>query len=283
MQQHAGQQRWLMDVSEWQLSEAQITFLYTLLSKEESARVARFLHDSDRRLALGSRLLQRALIGHVLGVKLSDVLISRTPYGKPFCANLQQLLIAQPERQLALKQWNYNVSHHGSKVVIICEPNRICGVDILDSSDLRPIAQEGGLKTYLQCFKDKFAPQEWAVINQTKDCDRSCLTEFYRHWAMKEAYIKALGTGLSYDLQRVRFEYVTASSADSTTAIAYIDGIAQRDWLIELKHIDSYIICVALGPASSPDTLLSANNCSFTTLTLADIIPSDAFAALQSV
>jgi 4'-phosphopantetheinyl transferase len=283
MQLHEGQQRWIVDVREWQLSEPQIKFLYTLLSEEESARVARFLHDSDRRLALGSRLLQRALIGHVLGVEQSDVLISRTSYGKPFCANLPRLLTAQPERESALKQWNYNVSHHGSKVVIISEADRICGVDILDGSDLRPITQEGGIKAYLRCFENKFAPQEWAVINQTKGCDRACLTEFYRHWAMKEAYIKALGCGLSYDLQRIRFEYITTCSADRTTAVAYVDGIAARDWLIELIYMDSYIICVALGPASSPDTLLAANNCSFTTLTLADIIPSDAFAALQSV
>lgn len=272
-----------MDVSEWHLSEAQSRLLFTFLSEEEAARVARFLNDSDRRLALGSRLLQRALIGHVLGVENKDVHISRTHFGKPFCANLQQLLSAQRERQLALKQWNYNVSHHGSKVVIISEPDRICGVDILDSNDLRPIAQDGGLSAYLRCFEDNFAPQEWAVINQISSSDTSRLTEFYRHWTMKEAYIKALGLGLSYDLQRVRFEYIAASNADNTTATVYIDDIADNDWFIELKTIGSYIICVALGPALSLDAQLASTSCTFTTLTLADIIPSNVFEALRSV
>ena len=57
---------------------AQWDVLLAALPTEDSARVKRFLRESDRKLALGSRLLQLALMREIFGLTNDCVRIQRT-------------------------------------------------------------------------------------------------------------------------------------------------------------------------------------------------------------
>ena len=52
--------------------------------------------------------------------------------------------------------------------------------------------------------------------------DAGKLAQFYRHWSMKEAYIKAVGIGLGFELRRAEFRYVEGS--DQTMAMVNRTG-----------------------------------------------------------
>ncbi|CAN0138744.1 unnamed protein product, partial [Hapterophycus canaliculatus] len=101
-----------------------------------------------------------------------------------------------------LKNWNFNVSHHGKYVVIASEPTHLCGVDIVDTNGRG--SEGGAAEDYLRYFTDHFTDDEWATIKRPAD-DAAKLQRFYLHWSLKEAYVKSIGQGLGYDLRRISF------------------------------------------------------------------------------
>ncbi|CAB1097022.1 unnamed protein product [Ectocarpus sp. CCAP 1310/34] len=197
----SGVQRWCLDVSEWGLSADQWDGLLGLLPNAESARVRAFLRENDRKLALGSRLLQRALVSKVFGLEFDEIDIRRTAESKPFFAGVVKAIDDGSVSPL-LKNWNFNVSHHGKYVAVASEPACLCGVDVVDTN--RRANEQGPAEDYLQYFTGHFTDDEWTTIKSPAD-DVEKLRRFYIHWGLKEAYVKAIGQGLGYDLRRVSF------------------------------------------------------------------------------
>ena len=76
---------------------------------------------------------------------------------------------------------------------------------------------------YLKLFRGSFAEVEWAAIDgresgdaprgdgggvtqrQKDDDEAARWARFYRHWSLKEAYIKAHGQGLGHKVERLVF------------------------------------------------------------------------------
>jgi len=64
---------------------------------------------------------------------------------------------------------------------------------------------------------------------------------FYMYWALKEAYVKATGTGLVTDLTRIEFRNVHLFDLDHPPATRYSDarlhlaGVEQPQWYLELE------------------------------------------------
>ena len=90
-------------------------------------------------------------------------------------------------------------------------------------------------------------------------CD-SQLATFYRFWALKESFVKAEGSGLSWNLQRLRFKPLSTLSASSGgSAVAsdtrfFVDGEAacRRRWrfherLLTASDGTEYCASIALG------------------------------------
>lgn len=63
---------------------------------------------------------------------------------------------------------------------------------------------------------------------------------FYMHWALKEAYVKAIGTGLVTDLTQIEFRNVKLFDLDRsagkryTEAKLYLSGVEQPEWYLEV-------------------------------------------------
>ncbi|CAM9614035.1 unnamed protein product, partial [Phaeothamnion confervicola] len=128
--------RWVLDVETWELTLAQWDFLIASLPAEDGVRVNRYLREPDRRLALGSRLLQRALVARVFDIPFGAVEIARTREGKPYATG-QRAKLARAADAGLLEHWNFNVSHHGRYAVIVAEPLCVCGVDLVRVTERR--------------------------------------------------------------------------------------------------------------------------------------------------
>ena len=93
---------------------------------------------------------------------------------------------------------------------------------------------------------DKTTSQE--TTETTNTLELSQLRQFYKHWALKESYIKAVGIGLGFELSRAEFRFLN-EDRDAMLAVMYIDGILQKEWTFTLYEPDvEHCVVVALGP-----------------------------------
>ena len=147
------------------------------LSAAERVRAASFHFERDaRRWAVGRSLL-RSTLAETLCADPAALVFESGPFGKPFL----------PDCPLG-----FSVSHSGSALLIALAWDTDVGVDI-------------------ERLRDDFAPeaiapqvfsfQEQAALKQAPRGERPAA--FLAQWTAKEAYVKALGTGLSFPLPRL--------------------------------------------------------------------------------
>ncbi|GGF16059.1 hypothetical protein GCM10011383_29270 [Hymenobacter cavernae] len=85
---------------------------------------------------------------------------------------------------------DFNISHSGAYVVCGISLDDKLGVDIELIKDIS-----------LQEMQSQFSAQEWLEIVGSSDKLRA----FYTHWTRKEAFLKAVGLGLSYSPDKINF------------------------------------------------------------------------------
>ena len=152
------------------------------LDSLEQAQERRFLYPRPKRHFALCRAALRALLCHRLGCRNEQLSFDRSRYGKPY-ARVDGVRVPVA----------FNVSHGGRYGLIALMPAGRVGVDVEECDvrrDLSGIAQR------------VFTPAEQAEIARVEGCRKVRL--FYDLWTMKEALIKALGTG--FHLSPSRFE-----------------------------------------------------------------------------
>lgn len=138
------------------------------LSPEELARAERMRPGPRERFVVARGQLRRILATH-LGVAPSRVAIRAGHHGKPFVE-------AGP---------SFNLSHSGALCVCAVSRAGEVGVDI---EILRPVPEAGPIaRRWLD-------PEACAELERA-GADRN--TVFLRHWTRREAYLKALGVGIT--------------------------------------------------------------------------------------
>jgi 4'-phosphopantetheinyl transferase len=148
--------------------------LEALLDPSERARMARFLMAADRRRFLAAHAGLRILLGAALACAPASLTFVANPYGKP----------ALPEREL-----EFSLSHSGAVALVGLTAGAEIGIDV---EQIRPIEERESLAARY------FHPSEAAALALLDDAQREI--GFFRTWTRKEAYVKALGLGLSMDL-----------------------------------------------------------------------------------
>ncbi len=268
--------RYATYVDKWCLTERNWSTLLDCISTSEAEVTKKFIFDKDKRMALGSRLLHRKVACESFGMDWKDVKIERRKGYKPVLRYCR-----------APKAWNMNVSHHGGMVAIASNSHRLCGVDTMDLTDGdRHCNSLKETETYLKCFQDTFTSFEWSYINglhQTHHMNRDRVQRFLIQWSMKEAYVKAIGEGLFFDLLRVEFEGSGDDPNRPTSAIVRVDGQELTDWDFHLQYIGKHVLCVALGggSSSSNEAYEESDGRDFELITLSDILPRSIAGTLE--
>jgi 4'-phosphopantetheinyl transferase len=150
------------------------TFNYYLKKLPFSFRIAilRYRHWEDaQRSLLGKALLLDGL--HYLGLKqyfLEDLKVSRLK--KPYFDD----------------SIDFNISHSGEFIVCAVSLHGNAGVDIEEIKQL-----------VIEEFEMYFSTNEWNQIMRSPDS----VTSFYKYWTQKEAFLKAIGMGLTVPIKDV--------------------------------------------------------------------------------
>lgn len=151
-------------------------YLSDCLSAEEKQAANRFAPGALRRRAIASRQVLRHLLAEYLAMPAHSIRIDQTANGKP--------AIRGPLR--------FNLSHSGAFALYAFAR---CDVGI-DVEEIRPFAD------FLDIARRFFCPEETADITSLPHDQQE--SAFFRCWTRKEAYIKAIGDGLSMPLDSFR-------------------------------------------------------------------------------
>lgn len=179
-----------------------------LLSELDSSEIKMLPKQKGKKFEL-------SLIGKILIKKIisKDVLIGETKLGKP--------IIKRPGNL----NFDISISHSESYLVIgICDKGKI-GVDIELLKDID-----------FQVYRNCLSVSEERYINSGKKIKQR-LENFYEIWTRKEAYSKALGTGLQKPLPTTQFY------SDHVKPRAEITHNNQQYYFSTLKE-DKFILSV---------------------------------------
>lgn len=170
------------EVHVWRASldqpESVLRRLRTTLSADEAARAARFHFERDRRRFTVARGVLRAILARYLDLAPEDIQFSYGPQNKPALADTRQNNNLQ-----------FNLSHSQNQALYAFARHREIGVDI---EQIRTMCDAEGIARRFFSARENVVFQ--ALPLQQRD------EGFFNCWTRKEAYIKALGDGLSHPL-----------------------------------------------------------------------------------
>ncbi len=154
------------------VDDATLAALALIVDADERTRAACYRFARDRRRFIVRRARLRLALGAYLGVAPQALVFTENVYGKP-------ILPGGP---------HFSLSHAGDRMMLAVSDDDVgCDLERLDDElDWRPIAD--GL----------FTPGECAALAAL--VAPTARRGFFACWTRKEAFVKALGLGLSYPL-----------------------------------------------------------------------------------
>jgi 4'-phosphopantetheinyl transferase len=154
------------------------------LSDDERARHARFKFESDRDIYLVAHALVRRMLANVTGARPDALSFVAGEHGRPEIAAPS---VATPFR--------FNLSHtHG---LVACAVTRASDIGV----DVEYVERKVELLNVANHVFSAREVQSLAALSGEAQRER-----FFELWTLKEAYIKAIGTGLSAPLRSITFE-----------------------------------------------------------------------------
>ncbi|MFO0878583.1 MAG: 4'-phosphopantetheinyl transferase superfamily protein [Gemmataceae bacterium] len=217
------------EVHVWSVSLArsgeELVHLREILSQDERDRACRYLHQPSRQQFIAARAFLRLILGRYLGVEPSRVMFQHSNTGKPI---------------LCGGGIHFNISHsHQLALIGITRLGEI-GVDV---EHVRSVT------TFLDMAERYFTPGESAALKRLPPGARE--QAFYHIWTRKEAFLKAIGLGLSHGLER----FEVSVPPDDPARILHIDGdrSAGARWSMTcLEPLPGYVGAIAIESHQSP-------------------------------
>jgi 4'-phosphopantetheinyl transferase len=193
------------------------------LSDDEKERALRFHFDVHRNRFITGRGFLRRVLAEYLAVDPGQLRFAYADRGKP--------ALIEPTRGRCL---GFNLSHSAGIALLAVGRDRMIGVDV---ERLRAVPDAE------QLAERFFSARERAAFRAIDRDERNLA--FFRCWTRKEAFIKAVGDGLSYPLQ----EFDVTLAPDQAVQLLSIRGAssAARNWTLrELLPAPGYVAALAV-------------------------------------
>jgi 4'-phosphopantetheinyl transferase len=202
---------------------ATLSELSALLAPDERRRAEKYYRAVDRDRFIVARGVLRKLISIYLPISPGALQFIYNEYGRPSIADDQN------DRNL-----NFNLSHSNDLVLYAFRLERGLGIDI------EYIREDFATLEIAEHF---FAKDEVAALRSLPVDQR--VKGFFNCWSRKESYIKALGMGVSFPLDRFT---VSLAPGDAPALLKVEDDAREPDrWMMyELLPGDGYAAAVIL-------------------------------------
>jgi 4'-phosphopantetheinyl transferase len=198
--------------------EAYISLL-AQLPPEERSRAEQFMLLNDRVAFAAGRVLVRRMLSSYFGTPTPDWRFLLNSHGKPEVARLS----GSPDVR-------FNLSHSAGIVVAACSLERDIGIDVENTWNQLD---------FLEVARSQFSKREIATLESLSgEAQRDA---FFALWTLKEAYTKAIGTGLSRSLADFSF------SLDPPTISFSVDGGDDPEhWFFRSTNLPpAYLLAIA--------------------------------------
>jgi 4'-phosphopantetheinyl transferase len=187
------------DIEVWQrplvAEVGELTSYWSFLSRSEQRKAGRFYLPRDVTRYIIGRGWMRQILAACLDEEPAALSFTENPFGKPRLSDSSEL--------------HFNLTHsHGYAVLVVAWGFEV-GVDI---ERLRP-SPEGVAEQF-------FSKAECDALDHMAPADRD--ESFFNCWTRKEAFVKALGDGLSFPLD----DFSVSLAPGTPAAIEHIKGNA---------------------------------------------------------
>jgi 4'-phosphopantetheinyl transferase len=169
-----------------------------LLSERERAAAARFRFERDRIRYVRRHAALRLIVARYLGVAPVSLVFAEEANGRPVLADAGL---------------HFNLSDSGDLALVAVSPIATIGVDVEALRDIPDLADVA---------RDHFAEAEFHHVRDLPPEQQRLA--FYTTWTRKEAFVKAIGEGLSYPLKAF-----TTGRTDRPPLLE-IAGVPRADW-----------------------------------------------------
>jgi 4'-phosphopantetheinyl transferase len=192
----------------------QVAQLHQLLSPDEQERAQKFRFARHRRRFVAARAALRFIVGRYLDEHPRSLIFQAGRYGKPFLAG-----------NMLATGLQFNVTHSGDLALIAFTWERRVGVDL---EQIRQVAEAESIA------KGYFSSAEYAALMALGEGQRE--RAFLDCWTRKEAFIKAIGEGLSFPLDSFR----VSLGSDVLAQLLFLNGVVEpaRRWSMQAFEPD---------------------------------------------
>ena len=194
-----------------------IANLAALLSQDEYQRAARYYRPIDRDRFIAGRGILRRIISAYLAISPAELQFTYNEYGKPALSD------GQNDRAL-----NFNLSHSAELALYAVTRGRAVGIDI------EYIREDFATLEIAEHF---FSKDEVQSLKATPTGRRA--EAFFNCWSRKEAYIKAIGMGVSFPLDGFTVS-LAPNDAPALLKVVGDDGEPGRWQMHDLKAGEGY-------------------------------------------
>jgi 4'-phosphopantetheinyl transferase len=202
------------------LNQPDVTGLRRILSADEVERAEKFKFLRDRDHFIAARGVLRTLLGNYLELDPAEIRFSYSAYGKPELAGSPGI--------------SFNISHSHELALFAFTARAAIGIDI------EYLRRDFIFEDIAEKF---FSRDEVAALREIPE-DRKA-EAFFDCWTCKEAYIKAVGEGLSHPLDS--FSVSFESDKPDVTLKVDNDREGSSPWnIVKLTPAPGYAAAIAM-------------------------------------
>ena len=191
-----------------------------MLCDDERERYRRFRFEQDRHLFLVAHALVRRVLSCYVDVDPADWRFVSGAHGRPE--------IAAPPLPVNLR---FNLSHTSGLAACVVTVNDACGVDA-ERLDRRTRMRAIAAKLFAGPEVHDLLEREGSAVYHER---------FYTYWTLREAWCKALGTGLAHEDRSVWFDL------DGCDAVRLHGAAGQWQFAVEKPTTEHVLAIAVLG------------------------------------
>ena len=197
--------------------------LTAILSEQELDRCRRFHFFADWHRYLVSHALVRKTLSRYIDIPPADWCFSHGEHGRPEIANP------------GIPPLRFNLTHTDGLVCCIVTLDDDCGID---AEKITARHATAGIA------KRMFSAAEYQELQRLEDQER--LEYFFTRWTLREAYVKARGTGIFFPTHKLTFTL----TANRSIAVSFDSDIENKNefWNFQLLTLSEvHITAIALN------------------------------------
>jgi len=188
------------------LTKLQVEGMLKILSKDELERAGRFRFERDQKRFIAARGLLRQILSFYIEKSPHTFQFEYNNYGKP-------ILVTDS----GCDTLSFNLSHSGTIALYAFTYDRKIGIDI------ERIRDDVAIEQIAQSF---FSPSE---IGSLMKINKNMLTEvIFQYWTRKEAFLKAIGEGISFPMKQFDVSLVSGRALTPITLLS--DNLESSVW-----------------------------------------------------